>query len=372
MPRALGPEHALLRGLREGGDEAELTRVLAALFQEEPELAASFVKLVLDVCPHRKRVDSAELPDQLVCVAEETVSEGRADLSFTDGSGGWHVIVENKLYSGYGRDQIGRYLRSFHDNAIHTVVAAVTRDVPSHGEPEGGTDHWAGSVRWARLLPALRELRPKNAELARQWPLFLDVLESEGSMGFTQPDQNLFNAWAQYISARQHMIDFLGHLREPLLGALREKLAAANRDAKHESLASFKTYGKGKRTITPRLGKVVIEFRVPADKDVRLWSGVWGWDEPRFFVELPFPKAGSEDKAKEAISLLKQCGFESWRDRLLTAYLPLTGELLSAPDLEERVVDFARGSFRQIVSSGILQLEAVEEPPTEEEDVEGA
>jgi hypothetical protein len=362
VPRQLSPQHALLRGLREGGDEAELTRALAAVFGHDLELAGSFVRLVLTSCPYEKGLDLEGLPTSFECAAEETVLEGRADLSFTDGSGEWHVIIENKIYSGYGRDQIGRYLRSFHHDAARTVLAAITRDVPSHGEPPVGTEHWAGSVRWARLLPGLRELKPQDAELARQWPLFLDVLESEGSMGFTQPDQNLFNAWAQFAAARKHMVDFVGHVREPLLGTLRNELATARGEGDaRESLAGFKTYGKVKRTVTPRLGKVVVEFRIPADGKMRLWAGVWGWGDPRFFVELPFPRMDESDSARAAVAELKKGGFKSWRDRHLTRYLPLTADLLGAADLEEQVVDFARESFALVVLNGILDLEPARE-----------
>ena len=328
---------------------------------------------MLTSCPHADTLDLDDLPDRLECIAEETLGEGRADLSFVDGSGEWHVIIENKIYAGYGRDQIGRYLRSFHDDAARTVLAAITRDVPTHGEPAIGTEHWAGSVRWARLLPGLRKLKPKDAELARQWPLFLDVLESEGSMGFTQPDQNLFNAWAQFYEARRHIVDFVDKIRMPLLDTLRDELASEGQGAKErEGLARFFTYGKVKRTVTPRLGKVVVEFRIPADGKKRLWAGVWGWGDPRFIVEIPFPKMASEsDRALTAVAELKKGGFESWHDQILTRYLGLTPELLSAPDLEEQVVSFAKESFRRIAASGILNLEPGEEEPLEE-DVVGA
>ena len=70
----------------------------------------------------------------------------------------------------------------------------------------------------------VRALRPRNGMLAQQWPLFLDVLEKEGAMGFTRPDTDLFRAWAKYKQARKHMIDFVDTLRRPTpRGRLRSK-----------------------------------------------------------------------------------------------------------------------------------------------------
>lgn len=369
MHRKLDPEHALLQGLREGGDEAELTRAIAAVLSTEREMAADFVKLVLKNCSNAKNLDLSGFPLSLECTTEETVREGRVDLSFVDGAGEWHVIIENKIYASYGRDQIGRYLRSFHEDATRAILAAITRDVPTHGEPGDGEKHWAGSVRWARLLPGLRELKPRNPELARQWPLFFDVLESEGSMGFTQPDMDLFGAWAQYAEARQHMVDFIDAVRRPVLGALRDELASGESNVRaREALADFMTYGKIKRVVAPRLGKVVIEFKIPADGQIRLSAGVWGWGDPRFFVDLPFPKMDDKsERARAAVTALKKSGFESWRDRVLTRYLPLDAELLGASDLEEQIVDFAQETFRHIVVSGVLDLAPGEEEQAEQD-----
>ena len=43
----LGPEHALIRALRDTRSETELTRALAAVLDAEPEMAAEFVRLVV-------------------------------------------------------------------------------------------------------------------------------------------------------------------------------------------------------------------------------------------------------------------------------------------------------------------------------------
>ena len=69
-------------------------------------MAAAFLRLVAQESPHGHRIGNLErLPDEFSCVAEEKVKKGRADLTFRDETGRWHVIVENKLYSGYGDDR---------------------------------------------------------------------------------------------------------------------------------------------------------------------------------------------------------------------------------------------------------------------------
>jgi hypothetical protein len=261
----LRAEHALIRGLREGGSETELTRAFASVLDVEPRMTSEFLRLVVRAAPYGDRIDLSDLPVELRCSAEERVAEGRADLTLYDPERRWHAIVEIKLYAGYGTDQIHRYLRSFHPTAKWRALVAITRNVPYHGE-DADDPCWAGSVRWARLLPALRMLRPSNDALAAQWPLFLDVLEEEGSMGFTNAKPELFEAWARFPDARGHMIDFVDSIREALLDALREELLRpGNGTMARQELAGFAGRGrKQDRVISPALGKVVAGFKVPA------------------------------------------------------------------------------------------------------------
>lgn len=350
------PKHALIQGLREGGSETELTRAIAAVLSADPEMASAFLRLAVEAAPHGRSIDLSDLPHRLDCVAEARVNEGRADLSFRDESDGWHAIVEIKIYAGYGHEQIHRYLRSLRADE-RGVVVAITRDVPTYGDYVDGDPRWAGSVQWGRLLPGLRELRPRDPDLAVQWPLFLDVLEMEGSMGFTKADDRLFRSWADYPSARQHLVEFLDTVRRPLLDSLREALApvAAHGSKERVEAAEFATRGKVRRAVVPRLGEVLVGFRVPADGPERLWAGLWGWGEPRFVIELPYPISVSE--TKDAVSTLKANGFKSRKDHRLASYLPLTDELLGSAALQETVVVFAAEAFRQIADSGVLTLE---------------
>ena len=114
----IGPQHALIRGLRNPASETELTRVLASVSAVEPQMASEFVRLVCTRAPRAGRVDLDGFPDRLECLSEQSLAEGRADLSFVSADRAWHVIVELKIHAGYGHDQLARYLSSFHLAAV--------------------------------------------------------------------------------------------------------------------------------------------------------------------------------------------------------------------------------------------------------------
>lgn len=172
-----------------------------------------------------------------------------------------------------------------------------------------------------------------------------------------------------YPYARAHLVDLVDTLRRAALESLnRELAAAAAADPALPATASEATFGKGARAVTPRFGKVVVGYQVPAElPGERLWMGVWGWGEPRCVVELPYPavQGGEGERRAAAVAALREAGFESWRDKILSRYLPLGEEILSSPDLARRVLSFAGESFRFVAESGVYAL-ASEAPELEE------
>lgn len=362
----LGPEHALIRSLRNTRSETELTRALAAVLDAEPEMAAEFVRLVVRKAKHADRVDLTALPARLRCSTEDKIAEGRADLTFADEEHRWHVIFELKIDAGYGDDQIGRYLRSSRPSADRFVLASITRNVPTHGDDEVDDARWAGSARWAKLLPELKALRPRNPMLAEQWPLFLEVLEKEGSMGFTHADTDLFKAWANYVPAREHMIDFVDTVRQPLLEVLCDALAETQPGVDRAGLASFASRGTTTpRVVVPRLGTVTFSFRIPAKGPERLQAGIHhGPGEPNFFIDVLVPDTPARTPA---LKKLTPKGFWAWQGGV-GADLSLTDELLLSPELQETVVEFSRTRFQMIADSGILALQPAAVPQDEEDE----
>jgi hypothetical protein len=152
------------------------------------------------------------------------------------------------------------------------------------------------------------------------------------------------------------MTDFVDSVRLRLLDELRSSLDGfPGRADAPVARADLVTVGKMKRAVVPRLGKVIVRFRVPAAGDERIWVGMWGWGEPRFVVETAHPG----QPATPAVQQLLDAGFESWRDKLLSRYLPLDDTLISsATDLQDAVIQFSRASFDAIVVSGLLAVDA--------------
>jgi len=188
------------------------------VFQADPAMASQFVNLVLRNAANGQ---APAAPPDLQCSTEETVDGGRLDLRFR--ASGWDVIIELKIDAGYGGDQLTRYL-----NVLSEVdcayLAAITRSVPTYGEPAGIDPRWLGSVQWRRLLPELRAMQVSDSVLDAQWPLFLDVLEAEGSMGFTKPEPRLFEALTQLRQSSNHVAEFVRAVQVPLYDKLLDAL----------------------------------------------------------------------------------------------------------------------------------------------------
>lgn len=306
----------------------------------------------------------AEVPPTLECVAEETIAEGRLDLRFrgTD----WDLIVEVKIHAGYGPGWFERYVDALEDRR-HAYLAAITRDVPLGEPPPGAHERWLGATRWRSLLPDIRHLEVADEHLQQQWALFFDVLEMEGSMGFTRPDPALFDAFAAARLATRHMEEFLRVLEAPLLIALRETIGRGDAGAG----PYWKRDGRFSRA---KWGKLDIPFRVPADGPWRVRAGLIGWQPPTAFYVQPAPshrwdtRRLSGPAAMSVTALLAQ----GWDRRWLRKYLALDAEIVESGVLEERVLGWARGRFEELQASGLLDIPAGTLGPTSgpDEDIE--
>ena len=337
----------VIRGLRLKGNEPQLTAALAAVFQAEPCAASVFVRDALALTSRGASMAPA-VPEELACTTEERFAQGRVDLRFR--AGDWDVIVELKIAAGYGHLQIERYLGALAPTTRHAYLVAVTRDLPAHGAPTAPDDRWLGAIQWRRLLPRLREL-PVSRELESQWTSLLDVLEEEGSMGFTKPDPELFADFAKMRAASEHVEAFLGVLAHPLLAELR--LALGGGDAR----AAFK--GNKPGVSRSREGAAEYVFVVPAGGLPRVKAGLFAWKKPTRFSVAPLgaPRLlASRDP--QSIAVCDALAAEGFRvpERDLRAFLPLADELLRSEMLEETVVTWARGRFDVLVEAGFFDL----------------
>ncbi len=161
-PVELLANDALIRALRDRGRETELTQAVAAFLMSDPRMAASFARVVLDRASLGE--PSFDVPAELACRPEEIIDKGRLDLTLWDDATGTRIAVELNIHAGFHDDQLQRYLD--HLPPQKSALVAITRDVPTYGDPRSGDDRWR-SVQWGKLLPHLRRLQPSDADLAR-------------------------------------------------------------------------------------------------------------------------------------------------------------------------------------------------------------
>jgi hypothetical protein len=370
-PGAPTPAHALLWGLRRRADEAQLTQAIAAVARVDRRFGARFVELVLDAAEAGSLGASVRAfradgpPQELDCRAEESLGEeGRVDLRF-DGPG-ITLFVENKLYSGYGHEQVVRYLRAVRrlPRGTHSALVAVTRAVPTYGEPALDEDErWLGSVRWAHLLPGLRALPIADAQLAAQWRLLLDVLDKQGDLGMTRADAKLIRAWARYREGRDHLGDLLDQVWPRALDVVRAELAVKyGRKARTDELVEVERKGKQRTVIIQRdQTRVYLGFCIPAIvKDSALqvqFSGFYG--VPHFTVqakpwEAQWRLDNDDDKLAAADDELRSHGFKANRTYDYWARVHEPEEYLDAADVPARLVELIAADVPLVVRSGIL------------------
>ena len=361
---------SLLHGLRRRADEAQLTQAIAAVARADRRFAAQFVALLLGVAADGSRGENARafaahgLPDELDCRAEESLGEeGRVDLRFD--ADGWTLFVENKLYSGYGHDQVGRYVRALGRlRSERSALLAVTRTVPTYGEV--GLDKnssWLGSVRWAHLLPQLRELDIADLLLRDQWRLFVDILDQQGDLGMTRADSELICAWARYRDGRRHLMDLLDQVWPGALEVVRQALFEQyGKKAPSAELVDIERRGKQRQVIVQRdQTRVFLGFCIPAVvRDAALqvqFSGYHG--VPHFTVQAkPWNADGrlaADDRQLAAADeTLRVEGFKTNRTHDYWARVHEPDEYLDAEDVPKRLIEIIEEDVPVIVRSGIL------------------
>ena len=367
-------DDAVIRGLRRPGDETQFTQVLAAVASAQPEFASALVRVLLDAARarHPEKVDRLEpVPDALSCRAEVGLGEdlGRLDLRFDDESN-FTIFVENKLYSGYGDDQVDRYLAALEclpSERNRSALIAVTRDVPGYGEPPVDREGWLGSVRWATVIPELRNL-PLPAPLDEHWRVLLNVMYEEGDLGVTEPNTQAIQAWALYATGRDELSKLLMQVRDLTLGALHELMAARYPDEAVRGLVDHHTFGRrGKVAVKHELTTTWIGFRIPtAEKQepgfaVQFSNALF---RPLLMVEArPFiDEQGADPRfTAAAIALRKVPGIYENRGAWGRSHEP--SEWLNQPDVPAAMAGLIQGDAEVLVSSGIFDADITEAEP---------
>lgn len=347
----------LIAALRRAGSETQITDAIAAVCQDR-RAAAGFVQAVLSRSP-RPPAWLPRLPGAFACRREVAVSGGRVDLVFEGGAGDEQttVFVELKVHSGYGRDQLPRYLAALPSAPAHAAAVAVTRTAPRSGEAAAMNDaRFAGSVRWGRILPLLRRLAPMPAEVGVQWRALLDVLEEEGSMGFTTPDADLLVAWTKARRAEAHVVLLVDALEETARG-IELRLGSGG---EHEATQPFKTAASGRR-IHVTGGDARFGLRIPRGGPERIRLGLRGWQPPlRAMLAVRAAKDGDDPAFARRASLLANGYEERAGSRFLVKYREISETEMSDPDLPELVGRWLEGEAERLTALGLDALWAGE------------
>lgn len=318
---------AILRVLRSGRDEAQLTQVIAAVASDDDEVAGELARLLVRATPEengKQREALGPVPSTLRCRPEATLRSsagqrhGRVDLRFDDETREFTLLAELKLHSGYGEEQIQRYQSALNElpTGRRSGLLAVTRNVPGAGEPAADTPHWLGSLRWTEIYDGLLNLPIKDKELRSQWRLLLSVIEEEEDFGVKELELKELEGWAAYLRTREKLERLIEDVAPKALEHLRELLV--ERDAwagtPKEGTADLLKRGNENKVPYPTQTTVQARFFVPAaggHERVRI-QFLGGFDKPYFTIEarrygastLLARKADGHEKFGQAVNWL--------------------------------------------------------------------
>jgi hypothetical protein len=180
----------VVRALRYQDDEVQLGRVLAVLCRN-PRVASHFSRLVISHAEggsRSARARAARVPEEVHCLDEQAVHArvtrvvgrstakkvGRVDLAFTS-TGGWRLLVELKLRSGFGKQQLERYA------SVEAPVVAIVRSRSTIPTTLKDNPNWAGAAEWQDLAEGLGEL-PVDDEDRAVWLALLAAMAEDGEL----------------------------------------------------------------------------------------------------------------------------------------------------------------------------------------------
>jgi hypothetical protein len=305
-----------LQGLRRRRDEAQLTQFIAGVARTDRRFAGRLAGVLVAAAPEGAKFIGAdtEVPSQLVCEAEERVwdvdanSKGFVDLLFRSEDGAFTLLAELKLHSGYGREQVKRYLaglevyRAMGGPDSQAGLLSVTRNPPVYGEPEK-QQGWLGSVRWADVLDALKAIEHRDPDVTVLWRAVLDILDRQGDFGVHGIDIDDVRAWARYTAGRKQLIRLLEEISQPSMTVIREALADHGGGDMNDELARLVRRGKQQKSVVfPAQERVHLRVAIPATHSgyrLRLQFRP-GPDGPRFAVEARHPDARKLPPAVQA------------------------------------------------------------------------
>lgn len=370
-----------MRVLRRPRDEAQLTRLLAAVAGDDEEVASKLAQSLVSAAPEENAAQVAALgavPSRLGCRAEETLRalaggrHGRVDLRFDDDASDFTLLAELKLHSAYGHDQVGRYHRALQELPTdrNAALIAVTRNVPGIGEPGPAAERWLGSVRWTEIYAQLLELPIKDDGLRSQWRMLLHIISEQGDFGVEELNRTDVEGWAAYVRTREALGRLIDDLAPKALEYLRELLSPRDAwaGASAEEVARLFTRGYEKKV--PHLTQTTVQarFAIPAglDQERLRIQFLGGFEQPYFTVEArrygaPALLAGDDAEAQKFTTAVK--ALTSPRQGFVTDKRTYVAHVhdprrwlydLGDNTTGEALLDIIKADLRTLVESGIL------------------
>jgi hypothetical protein len=351
-----------------------MTQIIAGFASSDSSFAAGLARCFVDAAPRRGAVEAlGRIPAELKCEAEHHavddtgIDRGFVDLRFVNEAEDFTLLVELKLHSGYGHEQLERYRSALEPLSGRAALVAVTTWLPSYGEDVVAEDpRWLGSARWAHAFDGMQQLKHTDGILRQLWGELLDLIREQGDFGVMDIDVAALEAWARWKQGRQQLISLLEEIYSPTLNLLRHELAERAGAPVHDGLAAEIRH-KGKRLVWPWAESIHVEYAIPAEKGERLRvQFLGGHDELYFTVEARHENdrvlIGATDPLKSATNELEAAGFKtghSWGAYWARVHEP--GEWLPEEHATEALMRLVERDVRELVQSGIF--EALAEMP---------
>ena len=355
----------ILSASRRPGDEAQWTRIIAAVAAAEAGFAPQVARLLAAAAPYQPANTVLLVPAELTCTCEQGVSSldgtglGRVDLVFKNAAKSFYLLVENKLASGYGDRQLERYRDAVEANAAaHKGLVAITTATPLKGEEiVYGDPVWLGSLRWWQLFDGLRDIDFENSVVGALWRTYLDLLREQGDFGPMDATADLVHGWAQRDDAERLLFALLTELVEPTCAAII--------DAGYPQGASLKYAGKGESVaVVKHRNRPHLKFRVPADgTEERLWVQFYAHKgTARFGVQAryqhPHESLADDERVSRSTTVLQQeLGFTCGTDgsgHHWSKFVPVD-KVIVGPETHDRLVDLVRTVVHDLVASGLFE-----------------
>lgn len=366
----------VVAALRKPRGERQLTDAIAAFAGLDGHFSAGIAQVLVQAVEPSRATFLGDVPAELQCSSEVGLRDddgrevGSVDLVFADSAGDFVLLVEAKLYSEYGAEQVPRYLSALSTlGAERTALMAVTRDPPRQGEIAAyGDPRWLGSVRWARVFDGLRELTLGEESLDLLWRGLLDVVREQGDFGTVDLDVDAVCAWARYDEGRAALVGLLDELAPRLLEVVREEVTRAHPEWSSDKAAAL--IFRSQQVVWPWKGAIHVELRVPAaarSERLRV-QFLAAEDRPHFTVEARYPDARPLLGAGEVRDVTAELGrldppFQqghSWGSYWARVH-PADAWLESGAEIHEVLLGRVRADVRALAASGIFAALPLEE-----------